>query len=101
MSGFPWSNETREPEIINMENEDLFCSQNFGNYPQAISYPVGGLVENKIIICGGHFFDTSSHSSDECHILNPSGSDFLAKMHHRRAGASSALYNTTLWITGS
>ena len=81
ITGYPYD-ESIHSEVIDVGNEDLTC-QDFTDAPYKIEGGTGGLINNKIVICGGY---DDHHGTDKCWIL---GEDQTISMKYEREYASS------------
>lgn len=52
ITGYPYD-ESKHSEVIDVENEDLTC-QDFNDFPYTVEGATGGLINKKLVICGGY-----------------------------------------------
>ncbi len=105
-TGYPWSNETRSSEVIDLDDPENKC-ENLQPFPIEVNGAVGALLDdNTPVICGGA--DDSwaldpNNANDQCHILgNPTP---IVTMQTGRWHADSFVLDQEngpprLWITG-
>jgi len=78
-------------------NEPSTCS--LPPLPKAFIGGTGGVVEDKIILCGG--WDENDHKSSKCYIYDGHAESWsTTEMSSRRYAAASVPMNNALWVTG-
>ena len=71
-----FSRESRETEIIDLENPDFVCATMLQQFPEDTWSATGGLIGQKPMICGGRFRFTrfEKRLSQACYTLQEDGS---------------------------
>ena len=95
------SNTGKVTEVINMDNYIDTCN-NLEEYPVDTRWAVGGLINDKPLICGGSKGSVSNTDViKSCYMFDGSSWSFFANMDKaRREAAGIALDRETFWITG-
>ena len=71
-----FSRESRETEILDLENPDFVCATMLQQFPEDTWSATGGLIRQKPMICGGRFRFTrfEKRLSQACYTLQEDGS---------------------------
>jgi hypothetical protein len=85
--------------VIDLEDSNVIC-EDLEDFPIEIQGAVGVNLASTPIICGGYFYNGSSHSSDKCFKYMEGGWQHFATMIERRAFAAGIVYNNALHIFG-
>ena len=87
-TGYPFD-ESREPEVLNLENPGSSCSSSVGTFPEPVGQSTGAIMADETpLVCGG-FAVTFGDYSNRCYI--PGNSDPVILMNAGRSGAASVL----------
>ena len=69
---------------------------NWPDFPIGVVRPIGGLIEDTVVICGG-----SPNSHDQCYSLTSERTTLVTHMSVARGNPASIVLNgNTLWVTG-
>ena len=93
------TNTATKTEVIDLEDSNVIC-EDLEDFPMEIQGAVGANLASSPIICGGYFYNGSSHSSDKCFKYMEGGWQHFATMIKKRAYAPGIVYNNTLHIFG-
>jgi len=92
---------TSSAEGLDLSEPPLTCNP-LENYPMTVTYPTGGLMPNgEILLCGGYqspegvTLDVCFSNAGLSSSWTPAGT-----MANRRIGATSAIIDGKLWVTG-
>ena len=70
---------------------------NWPDFPNGVVRPIGGLIEDTVVICGG----SSSHDQWGCYSLTSEKTTLVTDMSVVRGHPASIVLNgNTLWVTG-
>ena len=87
-----------EIEVIDLADSNITCTSSFGKLEPERRWPVGGLIRNTPILCGGQ--DLNEKVYDTCIRFGQNQTSFI-KMNEKRFRSASVILNeTTLWIMG-
>ena len=68
-TGAPFEEEkSKSTEVFDMKNPMKTCEK-LPDYPLAVYFAIGGLVDKMPLICGGTYSKNSFNSTKECYIL--------------------------------
>ena len=85
-----------ETEVIDLVDSNITCTSSYGKLEAERQWPVGGLIRNTPILCGGQ--DLNEKVYDSCILF---GQNQTIKMNEKRFRSASVILNeTTLWIMG-
>ena len=86
-----------ETEVIDLADSNMKCTSSYGKLEAERQWPVGGLIRNTPILCGGQ--DLNKKVYDSCILFGQNQTSF--KMNEKRFRSASVMLNeTTLWIMG-
>jgi len=93
-----WGNEKDLVQVVDL-NSNTLCS-NLQRFPSKVYKATGGVLNNIPIICGG--YDNNYIQQNLCFAYEKSSQSWLlhAKMNDRKLGASTAVINGALWVSG-
>ena len=87
-----------ETEVIDLADSNMKCTSSYGKLEAERQWPVGGLIRNTPILCGGK--DLNEKVYDTC-IRFAQNQTSSIKMNEKRFRSASVILNeTTFWIMG-
>ena len=90
---------TKTTEVIDLEDSNVIC-EDLDDFPEQRYGAVGANLASTPIICGGHFYNGSYHSSDKCFKYTKGGWQHFATMIEKRTWAAGIAYNNAFHIFG-
>ena len=94
-----YSDDADTIEVIDKDGKNTVCSS--AKYPKKVGYATGGVIDEKLLICGGEPRRLQYPYPKECYIM---GKDMTwskhADMKAARLRASSTVIQDYLWVTG-
>ena len=94
-TGIGNSGSSTSSEIVNF-NGSLSCS--IPNYPTALAYAAGGIVDGVPMVCGGHNYGGGVGPQSDCYSLQSNTWTHSASMTSGRSGLSAVPLNGGLWV---
>ena len=94
-TGIGNSGSSTNSEIVNF-NGSLSCS--IPNYPTALAYAAGGIVDGVPMVCGGHNYGGGVGPQSDCYSLQSNTWTHSASMTSGRSGLSAVPLNGGLWV---
>ena len=104
MTGYPLD-AGKQVEVLNNDGQPESCPS-IQNYPLGLSHAMAGLLNDKVVICGGTTSGGSSVATNKCYQLGDNGqwAPFGAGLKSARWGGAAASVTIQgeeyLWITG-
>ena len=104
MTGYPLD-AGKQVEVLNNDGQPESCPS-IQNYPLGLDSAMGGLLKDKVVICGGTTSGTSRGATNKCYQMGVNGqwAPFGAGLNSARcAGAAASVTiqgEEYLWITG-
>ena len=98
-NGWNFDENPTTSEIVDLTIKGGNKCKNWPDFPIAVQRPIGGLIGNTVLICGGHTED--SHDVEACYSLTSQKATLVTHLSVARFNAASiVLSNTILWVTG-
>ena len=94
-TGIGNSGSSTNSEIVSF-NGSLSCS--IPNYPTALAYAAGGIVDGVPMVCGGHNYGGGVGPQSDCYSLQSNTWTYSASMTSGRSGLSAVPLNGGLWV---
>ena len=107
-TGAPFEKEkSKSTEVFDMKNPMKTCEK-LPDYPLAVYFAVGGLLDKMPVICGGAYSKIYINSTKDCYILkdNKKWTKLASLDYFRSSGQTAGPGSVTindgkrLWITG-
>ena len=104
MTGYP-RDAGKPVEILNKDGQPKLCPS-IQSYPLGLSVAMGGMLKDKVVICGGSTSGVSSDATNKCYQLGENGqwAPFGTGLNSARCDGAAATVTIQgeeyLWITG-